>query len=38
MGWELVRNGYTVLLLQDKKILESVVRNVNIFNSIALYT
>ena len=26
MGWELVHNGYTVLLLQDEKILESCTK------------
>lgn len=26
MGWELVCNGYTVLLLQDEKILESCAK------------
>lgn len=38
MGWKLVGNGYTVLLVQDEKILESVGQNVNIFNPAALYT
>lgn len=38
MGWKLVGNGFTVLLVQDEKILESVVQNVNVFNSVALYT